>query len=65
MHGPAHQLRDDPAVQAAYLGSGVHRRSGKYAQAAASIIAKVQRDMYMIELSHKRKYKSYQFDRHK
>ena len=33
--------------------------------AAASIIAKVQRDMYMIELSHKRKYKSYQFDRHK
>ena len=24
LHGPAHQLRDDPAVQAAYLGSGVH-----------------------------------------
>ena len=33
--------------------------------AAASIIAKVQRDTYMIELSHKKKYKSYQFDRHK
>ncbi|WP_310386266.1 ABC transporter ATP-binding protein [Roseateles sp.] len=24
VHGPAHQLRDDPAVKAAYLGSGVH-----------------------------------------
>ena len=32
---------------------------------AASIIAKVKRDKYMIELSHKKKYKSYQFDRHK
>ena len=33
--------------------------------AAASIIAKVQRDTYMVDLSHKKKYKSYQFDRHK
>lgn len=33
--------------------------------AAASIIAKVQRDKYMIDLSHKKKYQSYQFDRHK
>lgn len=33
--------------------------------AAASIIAKVQRDSYMVDLSHKKKYKSYQFDRHK
>ena len=24
VHGPAHQLRDDPAVQAAYLGGSVH-----------------------------------------
>ena len=33
--------------------------------AAASIIAKVQRDTYMIDISHKKKYKSYQFARHK
>jgi ribonuclease HII len=33
--------------------------------AAASIIAKVQRDRYMIELSHKKKYQPYRFDRHK
>lgn len=32
---------------------------------AASIIAKVQRDNYMTTLSHKKKYQSYGFDRHK
>ena len=32
---------------------------------AASIIAKVQRDQYMIDLSHKKKYRHYSFDRHK
>ena len=32
---------------------------------AASIIAKVQRDEYMISLSKKKKYQSYGFDRHK
>lgn len=33
--------------------------------AAASIIAKVQRDKYMIDLSNKKKYQFYAFDRHK
>lgn len=33
--------------------------------AAASIIAKVQRDQYMVDLAHKKKYQLYQFDRHK
>jgi len=32
---------------------------------AASIIAKVQRDQYMINLSHRKKYRDYGFDRHK
>lgn len=32
---------------------------------AASIIAKVQRDEYMVTLAHKKKYQSYAFDRHK
>lgn len=33
--------------------------------AAASIIAKVQRDQYMVDLARKKKYQLYQFDRHK
>lgn len=32
---------------------------------AASIIAKVERDYYMLDLSTKKKYQSYEFDRHK
>ncbi len=32
---------------------------------AASIIAKVQRDEYMMTLAHKKKYQAYEFDRHK
>ena len=33
--------------------------------AAASIVAKVHRDEYMMSLSQKRKYKVYEFGRHK
>lgn len=33
--------------------------------AAASIVAKVQRDAYMVRLSQKKKYQPYRFDRHK
>lgn len=52
-------------VKIIWLDTIVHGDALVWQISAASIVAKVQRDAYMMSLSQKKKYQSYGFDRHK